>query len=86
MLLGEDGTESGQALIAGQRAPDVLAQTAKGRMRSKIPELKDALARRFNAHHALLCRAMLARISQADATIDALTARIAALLDLMKRR
>ena len=54
---------------------------AKGRMRPEIPELKDALARRFNSHHALLCKAMLARIDQADVTIDELTARIEVLLD-----
>lgn len=80
-VLTKSGREMIDALIAGQRDPDVLAEMAKGRMRSKIPELKDALAGRFNAHHALLCRAMLARIDQADATIDALTARIEALLD-----
>ena len=45
-------------------------------MRSKIPELRDALAGRFNEHHALLCRAMLARIDQADTTINELSARI----------
>jgi len=50
-------------------------------MRSKIPELRDALAGRFNEHHALLCRAMLARIDQADATIDELTAQIVKLQD-----
>ncbi|MDQ6837226.1 MAG: hypothetical protein M3137_02495 [Actinomycetota bacterium] len=64
------------ALIAGVRDPAVLAEMAKGRMRSKIPELTDALAGRFNSHHALLCKAMLARIDQADATIDELTEAI----------
>ena len=59
---------------------------AKGRMRSKIPRLKDALAGRFNEHHALLCQAMLARIDQADATIDALGVRIGELLDHTLRR
>jgi transposase len=54
---------------------------AKGRMRSKIPALKDALAGRFGDHHALLCRAMLARIDQADATIAVLTVRVDELLD-----
>jgi transposase len=76
------------ALIAGQRDPAVLAEMAKGRMRSKIPQLEDALAGRFNDHHALLCRAMLARIDQADATIDELTKRIEELFcwTLTKRR
>ena len=80
-VLTKSGREMIDALIAGQRDPEVLAEMAKGRMRSKIPELRDALAGRFNEHHALLCRAMLARIDQADATIDELTERIEGLLD-----
>ena len=68
-VLTKSGREMIDALIAGQRDPAVLAEMAKGRMRSKIPQLQDALAGRFNEHHALLCRAMLARIDQADATI-----------------
>jgi len=79
-VLTKSGREMIDALIAGQRDPAVLAEMAKGRMRAKIPELKDALAGRFNAHHALLCRAMLARIDQADATVDELTKRIEELL------
>ena len=80
-VLTKSGREMIDALIAGQRDPAVLAEMAKGRMRSKIPELQDALAGRFNEHHALLCRAMLARIDQADATIEELTRRIESLLD-----
>ena len=80
-VLTKSGREMIDALVAGQRDPAVLAEMAKGRMRAKIPELTDALAGRFNAHHALLCRAMLARIDQADATIDELTKRIEELLD-----
>jgi transposase len=80
-VLTKSGREMIDALIAGQRDPEVLAEMAKGRLRAKIPELRDALAGRFNSHHALLCRAMLARIDQADATIAELTARIEALQD-----
>ncbi len=80
-VLTKSGREMIDALIAGQSDPEVLAEIAKGRMRSKIPELKDALAGRFNSHHALLCRAILARIDQADTTIDELTKRIESLLD-----
>jgi transposase len=80
-VLTKSGREMIDGLVAGQRDSTVLAEMAKGRMRAKIPELKDALAGRFNAHHALLCRAMLARIDQADATIAELTERIVALQD-----
>ncbi len=80
-VLTKSGREMLDALIAGQRDPQVLAEFAKGAMRKKIPELRDALAGRFNEHHALLCGAMLARIDHADATIAKLTEQIEALLD-----
>jgi transposase len=80
-VLTKSGREMIDALIAGQRDPTVLAEMAKGRMRSKIAELQDALAGRFNEHHGLLCRAMLARIDQADATIAEMTTRIEELQD-----
>ena len=80
-VLTKSGREMIDALIAGQRDPAVLAEMAKGRMRAKIPQLQDALAGRFNDHHGMLCRAMLARIDQTDATIEELTARIEALQD-----
>lgn len=80
-VLTKSGREMIDALTAGERDPEVLAEMAKGRMRSKIPQLQDALAGRFNEHHALLCRAMLARIDHADATIEVLGVRIDELLD-----
>jgi transposase len=80
-VLTKSGRVMIDALVAGERDPEVLAEMAKGRMRSKIPQLQDAMAGRFNEHHALLCRAMLARIDQADATIDTLTERIDELLN-----
>jgi transposase len=36
-----------EALVAGERDPEVLAQYAQKRMRSKIPELVEALTGRF---------------------------------------
>jgi transposase len=80
-VLTKSGRDMIDALISGQRDPEALAEMAKGRMRKKIPQLQDALAGRFNEHHALLCRAMLARIDQADGTVAALTDRIDELLD-----
>ncbi len=62
-VLTKSGREMIDALIAGQRDPAVLAEMAKGRMRSKIPELQDALAGRFNGHHALERRDWIRRRS-----------------------
>ena len=58
-----------EALIAGERDPAVLADLALRRMRGKIPALREALTGRFSAHHALLCRAMLERVDQIQASI-----------------
>jgi transposase len=65
-----------EALCAGERDAEVLAELAKGRMRAKIPELREALAGRFSDHHAVIVGEMLARIDHADATVDRLSARI----------
>lgn len=64
------------ALIAGQRDPQVLADMAKGRMRSKIPNLQQAMIGRFATHHAFLCRMHLDRIDQLTRDIDKLSERI----------
>ncbi len=54
------------AMIAGERDPLVLADLAKGRMRSKIPDLAQALDGRFEAHHARLARSILDRLDQVE--------------------
>ena len=80
-VLTKSGRAMIDALIAGERDTTVLAEMAKGRLRAKIPQLQDALAGRFNEHHALIASAMLARIDQIDTTIETLGERIDELLD-----
>lgn len=65
-----------EALIAGERDPEVLADLAQGRMRSKIPDLTLALRGRFNDHHALLLRVHFDHIDQLDAHIATIDERI----------
>ncbi|MEQ0644037.1 hypothetical protein ABLO07_02520 [Mycobacterium tuberculosis] len=65
-----------EALIDGERRPAVLADLARGSMRSKIPDLQRALEGRFDDHHALMCRLHLAHLDQLDAMIVALDAQI----------
>ena len=64
------------ALIDGERDPQVLAELAKARMRTKIPHLVQALNGNFGEHHAFLCRLHLQRIDQLSAAIEELSARI----------
>jgi transposase len=65
-----------EALIAGQRDPIVLANLARGRMRSKIPDLTMACAGRFGAQHALMCTLHLEHIDHLADMIARLDARI----------
>lgn len=65
-----------EALIAGERDPDLLADLARGPMRRKIPALREALVGHFNAHHAFLARVMLDRIDAVTTQIAAVTAQI----------
>ena len=43
------------ALCDGERDSDVLADLAQRRLRAKIPQLRQAVPGRFNAHHACWC-------------------------------
>ncbi len=75
-IFGLSGRQMLAALIAGERDPEVLAEMAHGRMRPKIPALKEVLVGRFDAHHAELLSMLLRQVDQLDADIDALTERI----------
>ena len=65
-----------EALIDGERRPQVLADLAPGKMRAKIPDLELALEGRFGDHHALMCRLHLDHIGHLDEMIAALDAQI----------
>ena len=65
-----------EALIDGERRPQVLAELAKGKMRAKIGDLTLALEGRFGDHHALMCRLHLDHIGHLDEMIAKLDAQI----------
>jgi transposase len=80
-ISGVSGRLMLDALIAGQRDPAELAELAKRRLRSKIPELTEALTGRFAEHHAFLARVHLDLIDQHSHAIDELTARIEVVME-----
>jgi transposase len=54
-VLGVSDRAMLEALVAGTHDPQVLAGLAKGRLRAKLPALREALAGRFRTdHHGLL--------------------------------
>ena len=70
-----------EALVAGVREPAELAELAKRRLRSKIPELTEALTGRFGEHHAFLVRLHLDLIDQHTKVIDELTRQIEVVME-----
>ena len=66
-----------EALIAGERDPEVLAEMAMTRMRPKIGTLREALVGRFDDHHALLLGMHLDHIDE----LQAMEARLDAEVD-----
>jgi transposase len=69
-----------EALIAGQRDPQVLAGLARGKMKAKRAALIEALTGKFDGHHAELARMLLDQIDALTAQIGTLTTRIEELI------
>ncbi|MGH3561905.1 MAG: IS110 family transposase [Mycobacterium sp.] len=75
-IFGVSGRAMMAALIGGERDPKVLAQLARGSMRTKITRLEDAFNGHFGDHHRFLLTRMLARIDGINADIAALDEQI----------
>jgi transposase len=75
-VMGVSGRAMVEALLQGQRDPVALAELARGRLRRKLPALREALAGRFRPHHAFLVTQILAKVDFLEETIDRLTAEI----------
>jgi transposase len=75
-VLGASGRAMLTALVGGERDPEVLAELARGRLRSKLPQLRQALRGRFGDHHALLLRLALAHLEHLEGAIAALDRRV----------
>ena len=66
-----------EALIAGQRDPQMLAAAGQGRRRTKnAPSFEEALRGFFTDHHAAILQMMLDNTDRISAQIAALDARI----------
>ncbi|MCA1700895.1 MAG: IS110 family transposase [Actinobacteria bacterium] len=75
-ILGKSGRAMLDALVSGTTDPEVLADLARGKLRSKLPALKEALEGRFDKFHALLIGAILAHLDFLDEQIERLTEMI----------
>lgn len=66
-----------EALLMGVTDPEQLAELSKGKMRAKIPELREALQGRFRVeHHGVMVAQLLAHIDTLDVALQNLSERI----------
>jgi transposase len=75
-ILGVSGRDMLNALVGGNRDPEVLAELARGRLRAKIPLLHSALQGRFEPNHALVIGEILAHLDYIDESLERLQAGI----------
>jgi transposase len=79
-ILGVSGRAMLEALVRGTTDPAGLAELARGRLRAKLPALRQALAGHFRPHHAFLVSQLLAHLDYLDEQISTLSARLAELM------
>lgn len=75
-ILGRSGRDMLDALVAGSRDSETLAELARGRLRSKIPQLQAALTGRFGPNHALVVGEILAHMDYIEESLERLQAGI----------
>jgi transposase len=72
-ILGKSGRDMLDALCHGTTDPEVLADLARGKLRKKLPALREALEGRFEPLHALLVSSILAHLDFLDEQIERLS-------------
>jgi transposase len=72
-ILGKSGRDMLDALCEGTTDPEVLADLARGKLRAKLPALREALVGRFEPLHALLVSSILAHLDFLDEQIERLS-------------
>jgi transposase len=75
-VLGASGRAMIAALIRGEVDPAALAERARGRLREKLPQLREALRGRVTEHHRFLLRAAMDQVEHLEALIARFTARV----------
>jgi len=68
-VLGKSGRAMLHGLVAGDHDPEALAELARGRLRVKLPALRQALEGHLQPHQRLLLRQMLAHLDFLEASL-----------------
>jgi len=76
-ILGKSGRAMLRALIGGEHDPEKLAELAEGRLRAKLPELRQALEGHFTDHHRFLVEHLLKHLDEVERHTDEISDRVA---------
>jgi transposase len=76
-VLGASGRAMLEALVGGTHDPELLAELARGRLRTKLPALREALAGHFHSYHRVLVSELLAHLDYLDEAVERLSQEVA---------
>jgi len=79
-VLGKSGRAMLEALVGGEQDPEALADLARGRLRAKLPELRQALEGRVRPVHLVQLRLLLEHIAFLEGALSELQQEIEAQL------
>lgn len=84
-VMGASGRDMIRALIEGKRSPAEMADLARMRMRSKIPQLTQALNGGVNEHHRFMLKLLLEQVEHLEEQVGKLDARIEQVMSPLER-
>lgn len=76
-VMGASGRAMLEALLEGNTDPEVLSELARGKLRTKLPELKKALEGRFRAHHRFMLQQILLHLDFLDEQLQRISQEVA---------
>ena len=80
-ILGESGRDMLNALIAGEEDAKKMAELARGRLRSKIPQLQEALHGHVTEHHRFMLKLHYEHVLYVEGLLKQVTDQIGRLID-----
>jgi transposase len=79
-VMGVSGRDMLAAMAKGENDPQALAELARGRLKSKIPDLRRALDGKVTDHHQFMLKLLLDQLEYLENLVDQLEQRIAQVL------
>lgn len=75
-VIGVSGRAMLEAILSGSSDPEVLADLARGKLRKKLPLLREALQGRLRPHHRFMLEQILSHLDFLDEAIERVTREV----------